>query len=195
MHSYTAKIISEAGQSMSRQDAKAHTFAPLYGASGYGRSKAEATYYTHFNEKYKGIANWHNTLAKEALNTGKITTPSGREFSFPDVQRNARGRISYFTQIKNYPVQSFATADIVPVALLWIEPLLKGKKSCVVNTVHDSIVIDVHPEEEAQVLTAIEDCNTNLDTCIKQHLGVDINVPLLLESKIGNNWLDIKDVA
>jgi len=30
---------------------------------------------------------------------------------------------------------------------------------------------------------------------IKQDLGVDINVPLLLESKIGNNWLDIKDVA
>ena len=195
VHSYTAKIITDAGQVMSRQDAKAHTFAPLYGASGYGRSKAEATYYTHFNEKYKGIANWHNTLAKEALNTGKITTPSGREFSFPDVQRNARGRISYFTQIKNYPVQSFATADIVPVALIWIETLLKGKKSCIVNTVHDSIVIDVHPEEEEQVLIAIEDCNTNLDTCIKQHLGVDINVPLLLESKIGNNWLDIKDVA
>jgi len=195
VHAYTAKIITDAGQTTSRQDAKAHTFAPLYGASGYGRSKAEATYYTHFNEKYKGIANWHDTLAKEALNTGKITTPSGREFSFPDVQRNARGRISYFTQIKNYPVQSFATADIVPVALQWIETLLKGNKSCVVNTVHDSIVIDVHPEEEDQVLTAIDDCNTNLYMYIKQDLGVDINVPLLLESKIGNNWLDIKDVA
>jgi|TARA_R110001632_G_scaffold134661_2_gene250231 DNA polymerase I-like protein with 3'-5' exonuclease and polymerase domains len=195
VHAYTAKIITDAGQTTSRQDAKAHTFAPLYGASGYGRSKAEAAYYTHFTEKYKGIADWHNTLAKEALNTGKITTPSGREFSFPDVQRNARGRISYFTQIKNYPVQSFATADIVPVALQWIETLLKGNKSCVVNTVHDSIVIDVHPEEEDQVLTAIDDCNTNLYMYIKQDLGVDINVPLLLESKIGNNWLDIKDVA
>jgi len=195
VHAYTAKIITDAGQTTSRQDAKAHTFAPLYGASGYGRSKAEAAYYTHFTEKYKGIADWHNTLAKEALNTGKITTPSGREFSFPDVQRNARGRISYFTQIKNYPVQSFATADIVPVALQWIETLLKGNKSCVVNTVHDSIVIDVHPEEEDQVLTAIDDCNTNLYMYIKQDLGVDINVPLLLESKIGNNWLDIKNVA
>ena len=195
VHSYTAKIITDAGQVMSRQDAKAHTFAPLYGASGYGRSKAEATYYTHFNEKYKGIANWHDTLAKEALNTGKITTPSGREFSFPDVQRNARGRISYFTQIKNYPVQSFATADIVPVALLWIETLLAGKKSCIVNTVHDSIVVDVHPEEEDHVLWAIEDCSINMSLHIHHHFGIRINVPLLLESKIGNNWLDIKDVA
>jgi len=195
VHAYTAKIITDAGQTTSRQDAKAHTFAPLYGASGYGRSKAEAAYYTHFTEKYKGIADWHNTLAKEALNTGKITTPSGREFSFPDVQRNARGRISYFTQIKNYPVQSFATADIVPVALLWIETLLKGKKSCIVNTVHDSIVVDVHPEEEDHVLWAIEDCSINMSLHIHHHFGIRINVPLLLESKIGNNWLDIKDVA
>ena len=64
-----------------------------------------------------------------------------------------------------------------------------------VNTVHDSIVIDVHPEEESQVLCAIKDINYNLDRYIKEGLNVDINVPLLLESKIGNNWLDIKDVA
>ena len=92
-------------------------------------------------------------------------------------------------------MQSFATADIVPVALLWIETLLKGKKSCIVNTVHDSIVIDVHPEEEDHVLWAIEDCNINMNLHIHHHFGIDINVPLLLESKIGNNWLDIKDVA
>jgi DNA polymerase-1 len=39
VHSYTAKIISDAGQPTSRQVAKMHTFAPLYGASGYGRSR------------------------------------------------------------------------------------------------------------------------------------------------------------
>ena len=38
VHSYTAQVISDAGQPMSRQEAKAHTFAPLYGASGFGRS-------------------------------------------------------------------------------------------------------------------------------------------------------------
>ena len=63
VHAYTAKIISEAGQVTSRQDAKAHTFAPLYGATGYGRTPAEASYYEHFTEKYKGIAKWHRNLA------------------------------------------------------------------------------------------------------------------------------------
>ena len=195
VHSYTAQVISDAGQPTSRQDAKAHTFAPLYGATGYGRTKAEAAYYEHFTEKYQGVKLWHTRLAKEALNTRKITTPSGREFYFPDVQRNARGRVSHFTQIKNYPVQSFATADIVPLALLHIDKLLSTFKSCVVNSVHDSIVIDVHPDEEKGVIEVINKTNKDLPNLINLRWGIDFNVPLLLEAKIGNNWLDTKDVS
>jgi len=195
VHSYTAKVITDAGQPTSRQDAKAHTFAPLYGATGFGRTKAEAAYYEHFNSKYKGVAAWHSRLAKEAIETQKITTPSGREFAFPDVVRKSSGRVSHFTQIKNYPVQSFATADIVPIALLHIEDLLKGMQSCIVNSVHDSIVIDIHPDEEAQVINVIDATNDRLLELITLRWGVEFNVPLLLEAKIGPNWLDVKDVA
>ena len=195
VHSYTASVISDAGQPTSRQEAKAHTFAPLYGATGFGRTKAEAAYYEHFTEKYQGIGLWHTRLAKEALSTRKITTPSGREFAFPDVTRNMRGRVSHFTQIKNYPVQSFATADIVPIALLHIESLLKHMQSCIVNTVHDSIVIDIHPDEEQQVIDVINQTNEALPSLIVSRWGVEFNVPLLLEAKIGPNWLDTKDVA
>ena len=195
VHAYTAKVITDAGQHTSRQDAKAHTFAPLYGASGYGRTKAEAAYYEHFNEKYKGVSAWHSRLAKEAVNTRHITTPSGRQFAFPDVVRRANGTVSFFTQIKNYPVQSFATADIVPVALLHIDALLKDMRSCVVNSVHDSIVIDVHPDEEQQVIKVIQDTNGALPSLITSRWGVVFNVPLLLEAKIGKNWLDVVDVT
>jgi len=195
VHAYTASVITEAGQQTSRQDAKAHTFAPLYGATGFGRTAAEAEYYTHFTEKYKGISNWHSRLAKEAIATGKITTPSGREFAFPNVVRKPNGRVSYFTQIKNYPVQSFATADIVPVALLHIDKMLDGMKSCVVNTVHDSIVIDVHPDEERRVINVIDETNRVLPDLITIRWGLVFNVPLELEAKIGPNWLDTKDVS
>ena len=195
VHSYTAKVITEAGQPTSRQDAKAHTFAPLYGATGYGRSKAEAAYYEHFTAKYKGVADWHTRLAKEALTTEMITTPSGRQFKFEGVRRRDNGRITNFTQIKNYPVQSFATADIVPIALLHIEKLLRGKQSCIVNTVHDSIVIDVHPDEERDVVDIIKKTNDDLPGLITMRWGIVFNVPLELEAKIGNNWLDTKDVV
>ena len=195
VHAYTAKVISDAGQPTSRQDAKAHTFAPLYGASGYGRTPAEAAYYSQFNDKYAGIAKWHKRLASEALNTGRISTPSGREFSFPDVTRRRNNTVSHFTQIKNYPVQSFATADIVPIALLHIDKELNDLRSCIVNTVHDSIVIDVHPNEEQAVLTVIDSTNNKLKSIIDNRWNVNFNVPLLLEAKIGPNWLDTKDVA
>jgi DNA polymerase I-like protein with 3'-5' exonuclease and polymerase domains len=194
VHAYTAEVISKAGQPTSRQDAKAHTFAPLYGATGFGRTQAEAAYYEHFNDKYTGVATWHSKLAKEAITTQKIVTPSGREFSFPDVVRKPSGRVSYFTQIKNYPVQSFATADIVPIALLHIDKLLDNMQSCVVNTVHDSIVIDIHPDEEKQVVDIINQTNEDLPNLITLRWGITFNVPLLLESKIGPNWLDTKDV-
>ncbi len=197
VHSYTAKVISDAGQSISRQDAKAHTFAPLYGASGFGRTPAEASYYQQFTSKYSGIGAWHKRLAKEVITTGNVRTPSGREFAFPLATRRANGSITYFTQVKNYPVQSFATADIVPVSLIYIDKMLHANKlqSCVVNTVHDSIVIDVHPNEKEKVLRIINRTNEVLVDIINKKWDVDFNVPLLLEAKIGNNWLDTKDVA
>ena len=195
VHAYTAQVITDAGQPTDRQTAKAHTFAPLYGATGFGRTPAEAKYYEHFTNKYTGVSAWHARLATEAVETQKIVTPSGREFSFPDVVRKPSGRISHFTQIKNYPVQSFATADIVPIALLHIDMLLDNMKSCVVNTVHDSIVIDVHPDEEKAVIEAINTTNRELPNLITTRWGIKFNVPLLLESKIGPNWLDTKDVA
>ena len=195
VHAYTAKVISDAGQPTDRQTAKAHTFAPLYGATGFGRTSAEAAYYEHFTKKYRGVREWHTRLAEEALTTQKITTPSGREFAFPNVVRKATGRVSHFTQIKNYPVQSFATADIVPITLIYIEGLLKNMKSCIVNTVHDSIVIDVHPDEEARVISLIDHTNEALPELLNAQWGIQFNVPLLLEAKIGPNWLDTSDVA
>jgi DNA polymerase-1 len=194
VHSYTAKVITEAGQPTSRQEAKAHTFAPLYGATGYGRTPAEARYYEHFTEKYKGIARWHRELAKEVLTYKKITTPSGRQFSFPNVKRRTNGTITDFTAIKNYPVQSFATADIVPTVLLEIEKRMANFRSKIVNSVHDSIVIDIHPDEESTVIGVIELVNNDLKQIIDKKFNIDFNVPLALEAKLGLNWLDQKEV-
>jgi DNA polymerase I-like protein with 3'-5' exonuclease and polymerase domains len=194
VHSYTAKVITDAGQPTSRQEAKAHTFAPLYGATGYGRTPAEAAYYSHFMEKYKGVAGWHKVLAKQALGYRFIKTPSGREYSFPHVERRRDGTVTNFTAIKNYPVQGFATADIVPLVLVEIHKRLAPLNSVVVNSVHDSIVIDVHPQEIEQVCSIVEDVQNNLQGLIKQRWDIDFNVPLALEAKLGNNWLDQHEV-
>ena len=194
VHSYTAKVISDAGQPTTRQQAKEHTFAPLFGATGYGRSKAEEAYYIQFIAKYKGVAAWHKNLGEEAMRFNKITNVSGRQYAFPDITRKSNGSVSHFTTIKNYPVQGFATGDVVPVVLNEMHCRLESMKSCLVNTVHDSMVIDIHPDETEQVLNMINDMNEGLTDLIEVAYGIRMNVPLLLEAKIGLNWLDTVDV-
>lgn len=194
VHSYTAQVITEAGEQTSRQEAKAHTFAPLFGATGFGRTKAVAAYYHHFVEKYRGIAAWHKNLGEEAIRFQKITNVSGRQYAFPDCRRRDNGSPSHFTMIKNYPVQGFATGDVVPVVLNRLHELLQPLKSVVVNSVHDSMVVDVHPDEENKVLHIIELLNQGINDLVENVYGVKMNVPLLLEAKIGPNWLDTVDV-
>lgn len=196
VHSYTAKVITDAGEDTTRQNAKAHTFAPLYGATGHGRTAAQAAYYHHFIEKYVGIAAWHKKLGDEAVRFEKITIPSGRQYAFPNTVRRKNGSVTNFTRIKNYGVQGFATGDIVPAVLVEMARRLKegNYKSLIVNTVHDSIVFDVHPDEVELMISFIDDINSSLNDIIYKAYGVVFNVPLLLEAKIGDNWLNQKDV-
>ena len=96
--------------------------------------------------------------------------------------------------IKNYPVQGFATGDVVPVVLNEMHERLRHMKSCLVNTVHDSMVIDVHPDEKDLVLSMVWTLNQDLNKIIEETYGIEMNVPMLLEAKIGNNWLDTVDI-
>ena len=189
VHQYTADIIG-----VSRQDAKAHTFKPLYG--GVTGTEDEKRYYTKFLEKYKDIKTWHDKLQSEAIRYKRIKLPTGREYSFPYAERTPWGGSTYGTQIKNYPVQGFATADIVPLACINIYKLMKDKgvKSLLVNTVHDSIVADVYPGEEDVMSDIFNQGTADVIPVLKQYYKIDFNVPLDTELKIGNNWLDMKEV-
>ena len=54
---------------------------------------------------------------------------------------------------------------------------------------------DVHPDEERRVIDIIHQTNKELPDLITIRWGLVFNVPLLLEAKIGPNWLDTKDVS
>jgi DNA polymerase-1 len=196
VHSYTASVITEAGQPVTRQQAKEHTFAPLFGATGFGRTPAEARYYENFLVKYRGIAQWHGSLAKEVMEKGYVTTPSGRQFAFPDAKRLPSGGITGFTMVKNYPVQSAAT-DIVQTTLLLLEKnmRLRNLRSILVNSVHDNAVIDVYPQEEKAVLSVINDTVDTLPSEIYGRFNMKLHVPLEVETKVGKNWMEMQEMT
>jgi len=78
--------------------------------------------------------------------------------------------------------------------LVELESRLMPMRSTLVNSVHDSMVIDIHPYERDQVIEIINSMNMDLNQIIYDYYKVKMNVPLLLEAKIGPNWLDTHDV-
>ena len=189
VHQYTADIIG-----VSRQDAKAHTFKPLYG--GVTGTEDEKRYYTKFLEKYKDIKKWHENLQSEAIRYKRVKLPTGREYAFPYAERTPWGGSTYGTQIKNYPVQGITTADIVPLACINIYKLMKEQdvKSLLVNTVHDSIVADVYPGEEDVMSKIFKQGTSNVIPSLKEYYKINFNVPLDTETKIGINSLQMEDI-
>ena len=190
VHRFTADVIG-----VSRQDAKAHTFKPLYG--GTTGTDAEKKYYKTFAEKYKGISKWHEELQTQAITYKRIKLPTGREYAFPYAERMPWGGSSYGTQIKNYPVQGLATADIVPLACIKIYKLMNEQKvkSLLINTVHDSIVADVYPGEEAVMSKIFDQGTASVIPALDEYYGINFNVPLDTEIKMGYDWLNMKEVT
>ena len=189
VHQYTADIIG-----VSRQDAKGHTFKPLYG--GTTGTDDEKRYYNAFKEKYKGITDWHEELQTNAIKYKVVKLPTGREYAFPYAQRQKWVGSSYGTQIKNYPVQGFATADIVPIACINIFNKMKELKlkSKLINTVHDSIVVDVSKEEMENVKKCLYGGCREVINSLKERYSIEFNVPLDTELKMGYDWLNLKEV-
>lgn len=191
VHGYTAKCMTDAGEPTSRQEAKAHTFKPLYG--GTSGTPAQQAYYKAFTDKYEGIVAWQNELCEIAVKSPHIITlPSGREYKFETAKRTGSGKVTPRTKIVNYPVQGFATADVVPAILVNLFRAMKeeGVKSLIVNTVHDSVVVDVYPGEEKIMAKLMYDTFNGIVDNMKVRWDIDFNVPLDVEIKMGDNWLN-----
>ena len=189
VHSFTASIIG-----CSRQEAKAHTFKPLYG--GTSGTAAQQEYYRAFKDKYSNVTEWHEELQREAVEKRVITTPSGRQYGFPDARWTRHGTATHRTSICNYPVQGFATADLLPSALVSLQRkfLDEGLKSVICNTVHDSIVVDAHPDEFDKCVELMKDAMLSIPYETERRYGIKYDMPVDIEIKAGKNWLDLEQV-
>lgn len=93
-------------------------------------------------------------------------------------------------------MQGFATADLLPIALIYTKKLLtdNNMKTIICNTVHDSIVLDVYPSEKELAVDVLKTAMLSLKSeCIRRY-NIEYDMPIGIEIKIGNNWLDMKGV-
>ena len=171
-----------------RQDAKPHTFKPLFG--GQMGTTREMAYYQWFGEHYSGISKAQQQWIDRCQRTKEVNMIHGFTFFFPECHMSKSGYVQNSTNIKNYPVQHFATAEIIPIAVVYMWHAMKYMESFLVNTIHDSVISEVHPDEHQQFRDySLHAFTTCVYHYLKEVYGVEFNVPLGIGVKIGDpHW-------
>ena len=131
-----------------RTDSKSWTFQPLYG--GQGKTKKQKAYAEAFREAYPGVATEQQKWCREVGNNKFLVTPWGLRYYWPFAKHRRDGTLNVKNSVYNYPVQALATAEIIPVALVYMWHRIKDEglddRIVVVNTVHDSVICELAPD-------------------------------------------------
>lgn len=189
----------------SRLIAKIFNFRLLYGGSAYSyandpefMSISKSDKYWQevidaYYDKYRGIKEWHKKLVKEAVEKGRIISPTGREYRFEKYNGNIKD-----TQVKNYIVQGTG-ADLMALARVSFYNRIKklGLKECLlVNTVHDSIVVDINPKvcDNKVVARTMHEVFDDLPKNFEKLFLTPFNVPMECEVLQGEDWENMVEI-
>jgi DNA polymerase I-like protein with 3'-5' exonuclease and polymerase domains len=191
-----------------RLTAKKFVFRLIYGGSAYsyandpdfiptGRSeKFWQGVIDEFYTKYSGLHRWHTKLVQEATLTGKVLLPTGREYEFTPVKKNGQW-VWPRTTILNYPVQGLG-ADIMAIGRVSLYNRLKAlnlPNIKLVNTVHDSIIIDATEDHVDMLVKLNHKVFENIPANFQKLFGVEFNVPMKCEVQVGSNWKEMEIVS
>lgn len=148
-------------------------------------------YYQAFKEKYPGITKAQLQWEAKVLRAKKITHVSGITFHYPNASLSSSGYNATFPSICNYPVQSLATAEIVPIALVAVWHILKAKemRTFLNNTVHDSVIAE-SPDDELEELYEISKWSFLwwVYEFLDKVYGLEFNVPLGVGYQAASHW-------
>jgi len=184
VHGLTAETLG-----VDRQSAKPLTFKPLYGGSG--GTPEQQRYFQAFKETYKGISTTQRRWLLGCLNSKRVDTEYGLTFYFPNTVLRNSGWITNTTNIYNYPIQGFATAEIIPIGLVCAWHRMGGWESFLVNTVHDSIIAELHPDEIGAWHDLAKQCFlTDTYNCLSSLYSINLCVPLGAGVLVGSHWGD-----
>jgi DNA polymerase-1 len=171
-----------------RRYAKVINFGLIYGMSEFGlaaqlgieRSAARA-YMERYFARYPGVERYMQLTREKAKQMGYVETVLGRRLWLPEINNaNGNRRQGAERAAINAPMQGTA-ADIIKLAMIAVLNWLQQDKlrSKLIMQVHDELVLEV-PEDEIALM------KNALPSYMSQVLQLD--VPLLIEVGVGNNW-------
>jgi hypothetical protein len=151
-----------------------------------------------FYEKYEGIYKYHLALKREATSTGQIVSNSGRIYKFEP--RLRRGEMEWpDSDIVNYPVQGFSH-DLMTLARVSAYNRLKEERKrgevLFVNTVHDSIMLDLNCDirRACEIGRVVKSSFESIPANYERIYGEKFLVPMSADFKVGNNALWLHEI-
>lgn len=139
------------------------------------------------------------------LGYARYQLPTGRMLTFYEhvAPWNIKLKKATFSpnETRNYPIQSFATGDIVPLFLGRLYRRLARrsemeiwKRVHLVNTVHDSVELDVHREALPELLKVLKNESDNMSEYMQKYFGIAMELPLRTKVSYGSNWCEQTEV-
>ena len=187
IHQCTADALTLAGEPTTRREAKASTFKPMYG--GTKGSPAVEEYCKFFANKYHELHTKQTEWALEAAASKQITTEWGMTYYFPKVKVMRSGYIAGQQQVFNYPIQALATGEIIPIGLVHFWYRVRDAQLIITNTVHDSIICEVPPEEiELFEVSIVQSLTVDVYNYLRKVYKMEFSIPLGVGIKLGTHW-------
>jgi len=172
-----------------RTAAKVDTFKPLYG--GESGTKKQKKWYKAFKSLYSGIAATQERWVERVLADKRLITDWGMRYYWPRAKRaSGDGYVNVKSSVYNYPIQAFATAEIIPIAVTFLWHRLAGDPHVrMVNTVHDSVILEVHPDSVKFVRDqGIKAFTKDVYEYLERVYKYEFTVPLGVGVTVGTHW-------
>lgn len=176
-----------------RRHAKVINFGIAYGMSSYGLSQdldipvEEAQeYIDKYFERFSGVKEYMDQTIKKVKECGYAETMFGRRRYIPEINSSNYHRRSFAERTAvNTPIQGTA-ADIMKKSMLDVYDALKEAdfELNILLQVHDELVFEVDRSDLDAAAKLIKD---------KMENTAELDVPLLVDLQIGENWRDKKD--
>ncbi|MBL8499619.1 MAG: DNA polymerase I, partial [Nitrosomonas sp.] len=171
-----------------RRYAKVINFGLIYGMSEFGlasqlnieRSAARA-YMERYFARYPGVESYMRQTREKARQLGYVETVLGRRLWLPEINNaNGNRRQGAERAAINAPMQGTA-ADIIKLAMIAVRNWLHQAqlRSKLIMQVHDELVLEVPDDEVVLVKSTLPECMGNV---------LQLDVPLLIEVGVGDNW-------
>ena len=196
IHDRTARLVFNAktGAELkeARRFAKIVNFAIAYAIEPWGLSqrvgisrqearKVIDDYYA----TYKGVRRYMEEIPVQAREHGYVRSLYGRIRPLPGINdRNANIRRAAEREGINMPIQGTAS-DIVKIAMLHAEDAFRreGLDAKILMQVHDELLVECPADQAAKVAATLKR---------EMEGAVTLDVPLIAETGIGDNWMDAK---